>query len=446
MKSNELSYRQKLIRSLVAAVTVSFIALSLGAAFGVLSGRGAFAGMISAAIIATVTSALGGTRIQCSGPTGPMTTVMVALFAASGQIATQFPGLKSDHFINLTLYLMAGMLLLAALLRLGRFIQLIPNVVISGFMNGIAIIIWLDQIKRLMGWGGKTALAGPFSQNLAFMLITALLVFVIPPLTKRWIPKFASLLSGTFLAIVVMTAAGSLLHLEIERVSLATALRSWGDFVELLRTQFPTDWSWPVLQAALPFALQLTVLGYLDTLMTALVIDKLTGEQTQANRELMGQGVAHAATALVGGIPGAQATIRSVLMVKEGAAWRWAGVLVGILALAEMLIFQDLIKLIPQAVFAGVLIKVGYDVFDWGPFVCFLKQFRAGNSHAPYRVYPSELLLIMGTTLVTIFMDLNVAVGVFTGIFYLYNKWISPQAPIPDLRADVETELFTDED
>ncbi len=454
MNPQSKSIQHKIFQNVMAALTVSFVAISLGAAFGVLSGRGAFAGMISAAGIAAITAALGGTRIQCSGPTGPMTTVMVALFAATaGAISDRFPQLNPDHFINLTLYLMAGLLILAALFRLGRFISLIPNVVISGFMNGIAIIIWLDQIKRLFGWGGKEAFYGPLALNSVVLLTSAGLVFTIPLITRRWMPKFAGLLSGTFLTIVIMTAACSLLQLDIERVSLAAGLKSWSDFTTLLRTQFPTDWSWGLLAAAFPFALQLAVLGYLDTLMTSLVVDKMTGEQTKANQELMAQGVAHAAVATVGGIPGAQATIRSVLMVKEGASWRWAGVLVGILALAEMLIFQDWIKLIPQAVFAGILVKVGYDVFDWLPFTTYLRQLRQRESkrqpaqgNGGLRVTSMELGLIGGTAAVTVLMDLNVAVGLFTAVFYIYNKFISPSRPIPDLKAGTQTELFSDED
>lgn len=450
--NDQADMRSRVIRSLIAGLTVSFVALSLGAAFGVLSGRGAFAGMISAAVIAAITSAFGGTRIQCSGPTGPMTTVMTALFAAvTGTIAERHPGINQDHFLNLTILLMAGMLLVSAVLRLGRFISLIPNVVISGFMNGIAAIIWMDQIKRLFGLGGKDALEGSLAVNLLVLVATTTLVFLIPVLARRWFTKFASLLSGTFLAIVIMTAIATLLRLDIERVELASSLRSWGDFQHLVASQIPTDWSWPIILAALPFALQLTVLGYLDTLMTALVIDKLTGEKTKPNKELAAQGLAHAAVAFVGGIPGAQATIRSVLMVKEGAAWRWAGVMVGVLALIEMLVFQGYIRLIPQAVFAGVLVKVGYDVFDWPPLIAWWKglgrpdlkglppgsgQLAETISSPGMRVSTLDLVFVFGTALVTIFLDLNIAVATFTSLFYLNNHLFNRKHPVGNLEGD----------
>ena len=122
------------------------------------------------------------------------------------------------------------------------------------------------------------------------------------------------------------------------------------------------------------------MLCYLDTLLTSLVMDKKMtqkferDERTKQNKELAAQGVATAAISMVGGIPGAQATIRSVLILNEGATWRLAGVAVGIFVLIEMLIFQDYIGLIPVAVFAGILFKVGYDVFDWGPTVTYVKK------------------------------------------------------------------------
>jgi SulP family sulfate permease len=380
-----------------------------------------------------------------------MTTVMAAVIAFSGaSLATKFPDANADHFANMTLFLMAGIMLLASILRLGKYITLIPNVVISGFMDGIAIIIWLDQVKLLFGVGGKTALHGDFLANLLVFFSSVALAFIIPMIAKKYFSKFASLISGTFFTIVIVTTIAAILHLDIQRVSLATGLRSWSDFTSLVSSQIPTDWSWALVLTALPFALQLAILGYLDTLMTALVIDKLTGETTKPNKELFGQGVAHVAVAFVGGIAGAQATIRSVLMVREGAAWRWAGVLVGIFALIEMMIFQDWIKLIPQAVFAGVLVKVGCDVFDWLPLQIYSKQlFRHNDSKqsgdSPV-VHSMEVIFVLGTAIVTVFFDLNIAVGVFTALFYIHNCVLNRARPMQDLRLDSESQGFSDED
>ena len=268
--------------------------------------------------------------------------------------------------------------------------------------------------------------------------------------------KFASLLSATFLTIILMTVVAGILKLPIEHVQLTASIHSWSDFTSIVSTQWPTNWSWAIILAALPFALQLGILGYLDTLMTSLIIDKMTKEKTKQNKELFAQGVGIAAAAVVGGIPGAQATIRSVLMVNEKATSRFAGVLVGILALVEMVLFQDLINLIPQAVFAGVLIKVGYDVFDLLPIRLYFKEwfrkksvmmhnFFSSHEDEPIFVTHVEMMVIIGSMLLTVFWDLNFAVGIFTAFFFLWNKVFMKKHPMRDLQPITETERGIEE-
>ena len=253
-----------------------------------------------------------------------------------------------------------------------------------------------------------------------------------------------------------MTALSWGLHLDVETVHLTTSIHSFSDFTNLVKSQIPTSWSWLVILTAIPFAIQLSVLGYLDTLMTSLVIDKMTNETTKPNKELVAQGIANSAVSLLGGIPGAQATIRSVLMVKEKASLRLAGVLVGIFALAEMILFQDAISLIPQAVFSGILIKVGYDVFDWLPLRLYFKElfrkpsvlfhdFFSRHDDESIFVTNREIILIIGTSAMTILWNLNYAVGIFTILFYVHNKWLNKKNPLRDLRPVTETEEFGNE-
>ena len=444
-----------LLQNIIASLTVSFVALSLGAAFGILSGRGAFAGMISAAVIASITSLFGGTRIQCSGPTGPITAVTAVLVAfAQDEILSKAPFANPDHFVNITIFLMAVFLIMFGILRLGKFITYIPNVVISGFMNGIAIIIWLDQIKKL--FGETTRFGGSFWLNILLALSSALLVFLFPLITKKFMPRYTSLLSATFITIILLTVIAFSFDFNVEKVQLTTSLHSFSDFTALLVAQWPSSWSWPIISMAIPFAIQLSLLAYLDTLMTSLVIDKMTKEKTKPNKELIAQGVAAGIVAAVGGIPGAQATIRSVLMVKEKANMRIAGVLVGVFALVEMILLQDAINLIPQAVFSGILIKVGYDVFDWLPLRLYLKelfrkpsvllhQFFSRHDDEKIFITNREVIFIVGTTLITILWDLNYAVAIFTGLFYLHNRWLNKKNPMRDLKPTTETESFGDE-
>ncbi len=437
----------EVVQNIIIGLTVSFVALSLGAALGILSGRGAFAGMISAGIIAFITSVIGGTRVQCSGPTAPMSAVsaLVVAFAVSGALDA-ITDLKSDHFINIVFILSGFLILLMGILRLGRFISLVPNIVVSGFMNGIAVLIWVGQVSVLLGLGDKTALSGDIWPNIAITVATLIIIFAAPVLLRRLHVTLASFLPSTLLAIVVVTALISVFDIPVEKVSIDASIDSVSGFTNMVAAQWPTNWSIDILWLAFPFALQLAVLGYLDTLLTSRVVDRMVGETTRANKELMAQGVANSAVAFIGGIPGAQATIRSVLMVKEGATLRLAGICVGIFVIIEMLMFQNLINFIPQAVFTGVLIKVGYDVFDFQPFKIYLQGFTGKSSvNDIAHVSHMEIMLIIGVTLVTVLYDLNSAVIGFTALIYLLNRFVFASHPIPDLILGLESEGMMDE-
>jgi len=444
----------EILQNVMVGITVSFIALSLGAALGILSGRGAFAGMISAGVLAFVVSCFGGTRVQCSGPTAPMSAVSAVVVAyAQEQLAGMELGIPAHQFVNVVVVLCGALLLLMALLRLGRFIALVPNVVVSGFMSGIALLIWVDQVDVLLGWGGKTVLAGPALENIAIAGGTLLLIFMLAPLTRRIVGPLMRFIPSTLLAIILMTAASNFLNFPIEHVRLEGGFGSLQELSSLVKAQIPETLSGTLLMAALPFALQLALLCYLDTLLTSLVVDKLNGEQTRRNRELMAQGVGNGLVAFVGGIPGAQATIRSVLMLKENATLRLAGILVGVFVLIEMVLFQEWINLIPKAVFVGVLIKVGYDVFDFKPLRLYgkqwakrrsemLRQFFSRHDDEAVFVTNRELLMILGTTAVTVWLNLNIAVGGFTLLFYLHNAWLNRGNPMRDLKPELETDGF----
>lgn len=450
---------KELAQNVIAGVIVSFVALSLGASFGILSGRenGAFVGMVSAGLIAFVVSLLGGTRVQCSGPTAPMTAVVAAVVAfAHTQFAALFPSGNIEHFINLVLIIAGVFMLVMAVFRLGRFIKFVPQLVVSGFMSGIAILIWLDQIKKLLGLRGATSFEGDKWVNLAVALATLATIVIVPFLAKRIAPRYESYFSPTLLSIVIVSAASNLLKLDIEHVNLASTISTWGDIGTLIVNSIPLDWNLSVIWMAVPFALQLAFLAYLDTLLTSLVIDKITGERTKQSKELMAHGFAFGAVSLIGGIPGAQATIRSVLIIKENATLRLAGILVGIFVLIEVALFKELINLIPQAVFAGVLFKVGYDVFDFMPFKIYwqelkklkiglIKDFFSNHASAEKFVTNREMLMIIGTILFTLYFNLNIAVITFTAIFYIANKVLWRTNPIRDLKLMEETEAMIGE-
>lgn len=422
---------KSLIQNVLAGLTVSFVAISLGAAFGIASGRpnGAFIGILSAGVIALITSLLGGTRVQCSGPTAPMTAVTAAivLAATTGEISEMLStaGVDQQQFINQVFLITGALLLLMAVFRLGRFILLVPKVVISGFMNGIAVLIVIAEVGKLFGLGDYTQIGGELAVNVAIAGVTVVLCFVLKPLMGK-LPKMLQIVPSSLLAIILATAGVHLIGIEetqAEFISLA-AVESLADVQKLFHGQFPTNWSGPIILAAMPFAFNLAMLAYLDTLLTSLIVDKMATrlfgkpEVTKQNKELAAQGVANAAIALFGGIPGAQATIRSVLILNENATLRLAGILVGLFVIVEMLLFQGALQLIPKSVFTGVLLKVGYDVMDWEALGAWWHSIRKKETF----VTNGQMGIIAGTTLVTVMVNLNAAVIGFCVVFHVLKR------------------------
>lgn len=420
---------RKLTADIAAGLTVSFAAISLGAAFGVMSGRGAFAGMIGAAVIPIITSIFGGTRIQASGPTAPMTVVSALTIAFAYD---HFPDkVLAEQFITLVFIMNAIFLAIVGIIGLGKYIKLIPNVVILGFMNGIAVLIWADQFKKLVGIDSDK-IKGGMGMNLAVAISTFALIFIITWAVKKLKikPSLKSFISGVLWSIILMTIFSSLINLNIEHVTLGTSISSFGEFGNMIIRYFPSSEIFTteyVLMAA-KFGAELMLLAYLDSLLTALVVDKMTKEKSKLNKELIAQGLANATSAILQGIPGAQATMRSVLLVKEGAETRIAGILLGVFAFIILILIKDLLALVPAAVFMGVLLKAGLDVADKDFLLMYFKR-----KWKQSRERNIQLLFILYTTIITVLVDLNTAVVSGTILYYISRYFFKTK--------DVEEEL-----
>jgi sulfate permease, SulP family len=430
---------RRLIPDITAGLTVSFAAISLGAAFGVMSGRGAFAGMIGAAVIPIITSIFGGTRLQASGPTAPMTAVAALTVAFAYD---QFPVKElAEQFITLVFLLNGLILIIAGFAQVSRLISLVPNVIILGFMNGIAVLIWYDQLVKVFAFNGKPIMEGGILLNLALALSTFCLIFIIVMINKRvpMRPQLKALLSGVLFSIIIMTALVTLLKMNVEKVQLGSTMSSLGEFRNIIVSYFPSDiFKAEYMMMALPFALQLALLAYLDSLLTALVIDKMTHEKSNLNKELIAQGLGNGMAGLFQGIPGAQATIRSVLLIKEGAQTRLAGVLIGVFALMSILLFRDYLALVPAAVFVGVLLKAGLDVSDKDfPKAYFSNRWFTSMQRN------TQLFFIVYTTVVTVLIDLNIAVISGTILFYIAKYFWKVADVEPDFQevSDQEKKL-----
>jgi sulfate permease, SulP family len=429
MKLNSRSF----LADIAAGLTVSFAAISLGAAFGVMSGRGAFAGMVGAAVIPIITSLFGGTRLQASGPTAPMTAVAALTVAFAYE---NFPQKElAEQFITLVFILNGLILIIAAFTRVATFIKLVPNVVILGFMNGIAVLIWYDQLGKIF----TTTMTGGITLNLLLAIVTFFMIFGIVIMVKKLSlrPQLKSLISGVLFSIIIMTGISLAFNLNVEQVSLGISLSSFSEFSAMILNYWPSEiFKLEYILKALPFALQLSLLAYLDSLLTALVIDKMTKEKSNLHKELFAQGLGNGVAGILQGIPGAQATIRSVLLIREGAQTRLAGVLIGVFALLSIIVFIDYLALVPAAVFIGVLLKAGLDVSD-KDFIrhyMLLKWFKVSQRNI-------QLGFIAFTTIVTVVIDLNVAVISGTLLFYIIKYFWKIQDVEPNFQEVSEQEI-----
>jgi len=377
-------------------LTAAVVALPLALAFGVSSGAGPVAGLYGAIFVGLFAALFGGTPAQISGPTGPMTVVMAAIF-------TEYTGLYPDDpasgaAIAFSVVMLGGFFqILFGVFRLGNYINMMPHPVISGFMNGIGVIILLLQIGPLLGHvtpGGPLAsaqalpgmLSHPVMDATVLGIVSVLIVYLLPARISRVVPApLVALITGTLMLMYIFPGGE------------ATVL---GD----IPTGLP-DPQMPVFPIALlpdmvKSGLVLAALGSIDSLLTSLVADNVTRTHHKSNRELIGQGIANMVAGLFGGLPGAGATMRTVVNVKAGGRTPVSGVLHALVLLVIVLGAGSLAGHIPHAVLAGILLKVGTDIIDWD----YLKRLRSA---------PRAGVIIMFTVMfITVFVDLITAVGV----------------------------------
>jgi SulP family sulfate permease len=371
---------------LLAGVTTGVVALPLALAFGEASGAGPMAGLWGAIILGFIAALLGGTPTLASGPTGPMVVVFAGIFTA----------LNGDPSQVFAAVLLGGILqVLMGLAGLGQYIRLVPYPVVSGFMSGIGVVIISLQVSRLFGHepeGGGTipaltaipgAMANPNWPALGLGLLAIGTVFVWP---KRW----ARVLPGSLAALVAGTVAGGFLMGAPLLGEIPTGLPA------LVLPSLSSETFLLVLESAVVLA----ALGSIDTLITALVADNLTATRHVSRQELIGQGVGNAVAGLFGAVPGAGATMRTVVNIRAGARTRLSGMTHAALLFAVVVALAPLASRVPHAVLAGILIKVGYDIIDW----TYIRRAHRG---------PRWDLLLMALVLgLTVFVDLITAVAV----------------------------------
>lgn len=378
-------------------VTAAIVSLPLALAFGVASGVGPIGGLYGAVCVGFFAALFGGTPTLISEPTGPMTVVMTAIVAG---LTASNP--ENGLAMAFTVVMLAGLFqIIFGIFKLGKYITLMPYSVISGFMSGIGVILIILQIAPFLGQappkGGVLGTVTAIPQLLTKInppeailgAVTLAIIFLMPKKLKRLVPpQLVALIVGTVISLTVFQGA------DIRRI---------GEIpVGLPPLQFPT-FTPGQLTVMFVDGVMLGMLGCIDTLLTAVIADSLTRTEHKSDKELIGQGIGNIVSGICGGLPGAGATMGTVVNIQTGATSALSGLTRALVLLVVVLGAAKLTEPIPMAVLAGIALKVGIDILDWS----FLKR-----SH---QVSVKGSLIMYGVLLLTVFVDLIVAVGV--GVF-----------------------------
>lgn len=373
---------------LTGGLTAGVIALPLALAFGEASGAGPMAGLWGAVFVGFFAALLGGTGAQVSGPTGPMVVVFAGIFSS----------LSGSPSLVFAAVVLAGIIqILMGVCRVGQYISLVPYPVVSGFMSGIGVIIISLQISRMFGHepggSGTVAALASIPGSVFSPVLPALTVGLLALGTVFFWPKtWGRYLPAPLAALIIGTAIGTLIDIP--------ATLTLGDIPSGLPSLVVPTITAATFGIMIEAAVILAVLGSIDSLLTSLVADTMTGTRHKSNQELIGQGVGNTLAGLFGAIPGAGATMRTVVNIRSGGDTRISGMTHALVLVVIVLAAAPLAKIIPHAVLAGILVKVGYDIIDW----TYLRRAHRG---------PRWDLLLMALVLaLTVFVDLITAVAV----------------------------------
>lgn len=475
-------------------ITAGIVALPLALAFGVSSGLGPTAGLYGAIFISFFAALFGGTNTQISGPTAPMTAVSMVIIAGivaanDGDVSKALPAI-------LSVFLLAGLFQIGlGFLGLGKYIRYIPYPVVSGFMTAIGLIILLTQVLPSVGYYPKEDVefvskfkaqaeevilenilkdeAGEGilvlenfketisrankitqeqilneSQTLAAKnasgTIGAIRVFPRAIKNINWLELILALgtifiiygfkrittaIPSTLVALIVMSgiAVGfNLNYRTIQEIPGGIPIPKW---------EIITEFSFATITPYIFTALTLSLLGAIDSLLTSVVADNMTKTKHKPNKELVGQGIGNSIAAIFGGIPGAGATIRTVVNINAGGKTKLSGMIAGIMLLIIMLLLGPVASKIPAAVLAGILITVGIGVMDYKglkaiPFLP--KDIKLG----PIKL-SSEVMIMLIVLLLSTFWDLIYAVGI--GLVIASLMFMKKIGDLTAARSDVKT-------
>ncbi|MFI3264349.1 MAG: SulP family inorganic anion transporter [Rikenellaceae bacterium] len=383
--------RQKFIGDLTGGVIVSIVALPLAIAFGIASGLSPENGLITAIIGGFIVSLLGGSSVQVGGPTGSFIVIVYGIVKTYGveglMVATCMAGV---------------IMILMGLLKAGAVIKFIPYPIIIGYTAGVAVTIFTTQIKDLFGltlhtdsadfissWSAYIAAFDTYTWSSIFVSLATILIIILSPRVSRKLP-------GSLIAIVSVTAVSYYLS----RYAGVDDIETIGSFSGSLPKPTLIPMCFDTVRQLLPYAATLAILGSIESLLSAVVSDGVTGDTHNSNTELMAQGVANIASPLFGGMPVTGAVARTMTNIGNGGTTPVSGIVHSVALLLVMLFLGTLTQHIPMACLGGVLVIVSYNMSGWHTIKSMLKGSK------------SDVSVLITTFLLTVIFDLTIAIFV----------------------------------
>lgn len=397
-------------------ITAGIVALPLALAFGEQTELGAISGLYGAIAIGILAAIFGGTPTQISGPTAPMTVVSAVVIMDAIDYAG---GLEAAFPIIIATFFLAGVIeMLLGILGVGRYIKYIPYPVVSGFMSGIGVIIVISQIFPFFGAsppaGGSLAIVQSLNEipmlingySVLLASATIAIIYLFPKITKAVPSSLVALIAISLVAFFIFTDGQVRVINDSTEGGVPTGLP------ELHLGFFSVFGDTGHLMLIFEFAFTLAALGAIDSLLTSIVADNLTKTKHDSNQELIGQGIGNMGAALIGGLPGAGATMRTVINANTGGKTKISGIIAGLLLLAVLLGLGSLVGNIPNAVLAGILITVGIGIIDYKGLRHLLTIPRA------------DAVVMISVLLLTVFVGLLEAVAfgmILAAILFMKN-------------------------
>ena len=380
----------RFLHDVVAGLTVGLVALPLAMAFGIASGVTPQAGIYTAVVAGFLISALGGSKTQIGGPTGAFVVIVAGIIGRFG-----ISGLA------LVTVMAGAMLIVMGVTGLGTAVRFIPRPVVIGFTNGIALLIASTQIKDFLGLQ-TPAVPSEFLPRMTLLAehigsihwptvtisVTSLAIVLI-------LPRFAPRIPGSIVALFAATLAVTLFRLPI-----ATIGSKFGGIPQGFPAFALPDFHAAHILPLLPSAFTVAMLAAVESLLSAVVADGMTGDRHNSNMELVAQGIANLVSPLFGGIPATGAIARTATNIRSGARTPIAGMVHALTLLAILLVAAPLARFVPLATLAAVLFVVSYNMGEWCEIGAILKLSKA------------DIAVWLTTFALTVFADLTVAVGV----------------------------------